>query len=538
VFTEDTRLEKIALDHQADYRVSGELQVLARLIIDPQVIIEFAHGASLVVKEGGNIFADNTTFTAIDSSWKGILIETTGNTFTNCVIEKAGNASFTGNDKEKAALLTTGYATLAFSGNTLRQSGGYGIAVKDNADFFFDSPNQVYPYSNNRFVNNASGPMHVPVYVLSDLTSQDFEEETPGTYIELYESTYPAQETKNPLISDMGMPYRIRGMLTFHRDLAITRGVEMYFDPEGGISVNGILTVSGHDTSTVLMDGLEQAPGSWLGIHVRNGHAGFTYTHILNAGGGNLPGQEMPAALIVEKTLSMDHCRVSGSGGMGIYLPGEAHIQFFNNFTGNMMENNSAAAVRIRMDDVNKVVNGNTIQTPSPDIAAVDVHMGVDDSLGTWKNLDAEIDYRILEPLHVKAGKNLVVEAGTTIRLLAGRYIDVSGGLQLNGLSGTPVTMEGTVSKKGHWDGIFLKGSQEIRMDHAVIRDGGGALEDKANVIVESTAADVSITHSDIVNSKGYGVLVKSGAPDFGINEPASDNLLEGDLGGFYQESK
>jgi hypothetical protein len=53
---------------------------------------------------------------------------------------------------------------------------------------------------------------------------------------------------------------------------------------------------------------------------------------------------------------------------------------------------------------------------------------------------------------------------------------------------------------------------------------------------VEATAADVSITHSEIVNSKGYGVLIKSGAQDFGINEPASSNMLEGDLGGFHQE--
>lgn len=108
----------------------------------------------------------------------------------------------------------------------------------------------------------------------------------------------------------------------------------------------------------------------------------------------------------------------------------------------------------------------------------------------------------------------------------------------MNGQSGKPVTFEGTQSKKGHWDGIFLNGSQEILLNYAVIRDGGGALEDKGNVIVEATAADVSITNAEIVNSKGYGVLVKSDASDFGINDPASNNTLEGDLGGFYMESK
>ena len=538
VISEDTRLQKIALDFNADYRVPGELQVLAKLTIDPNVIIEFANGASLVVKNGGNIFADNTTFKAIDSSWKGINVGTTGNTFANCVIEDAGNASFTGNENEKAAIMTTGNATLAFSGNTLRNSGGYGIIVKDNSDFFFDNPNQVYPYTNNRFENNASGPMLIPVYVLSDLDGQNFDEETPGTYIELYESAYSALETKNPLFSDMGIAYRVKGILTFNKDLGITRGVEMYFDQEGGIRVDGVLTVSGHDTAMVYMNGMNPIPGAWKGIHVMNGHAGFTHASILNAGGSTLPGQDETAALIVEQTLSMDHCTVSGSGGIGIHLPGEAHIQFFDNFKDNIIENNLTAAVRIRMDDVNKVVNGNTIRSVSETVAAVEVHMGLDDPLGTWINLDAKIDYKIIEPLKIKATKDLVIEAGSTIQLLAGRYIEVSGGLQVNGLSGTPVTFEGSESKKGHWDGIYLNGTQEILINHAVIRDGGGALEDKGNVIVEATAADVTISNAEIVNSKGYGVLIKSGASDFGINDPASNNTLEGDLGGFFMESK
>ena len=538
VITEDTRLQKIAVDFGADYRVRGEFQVLAKLTIDPGVIIEFAHDASLVVSNGGNIFADNTTFTAIDSSWKGINVGTTGNTFANCVIENAGNASFTGNENEKAAIMTTGSATLAFSGNTLRNSGGYGIIVKDNSDFFFDNPNQVYPCTNNRFENNASGPMFIPAYVLSDLDGQNFEEETPGTFIELYESTYSAGETLNPLFSDMGIAYRVKGVLTFNKDLGITRAVEMYFDQEGGIRVDGMLTVSGHDTAMVYMNGMNPIPGAWKGIHVMNGHAGFTYASIQNAGGSTLPGQDETAALIVEQTLSMDHCSVSGSGGMGIHLPDAGHIQFFDNFKDNIIENNLAAAVRIRMDDVNKVVNGNIIRPGSETVAAVEVHMGQDDPLGTWINLDAEIDYKIIEPLKIKSSKDLVVEAGSTIQLLAGTYIEVSGGLQVNGQSGTPVTIEGTQSKKGHWDGIFLNGTQEILINHAVIRDGGGALEDKGNVIVEATATNVTITNTEIANSKGYGVLIKSGASDFGINDPASNNTLEGDLGGFYMESK
>ena len=57
-------------------------------------------------------------------------------------------------------------------------------------------------------------------------------------------------------------------------------------------------------------------------------------------------------------------------------------------------------------------------------------------------------------------------------------------------------------------------------------------------MVVQATATDVTISNTEIVNSKGYGVLIKSGASDFGINDPASNNTLEGDLGGFFMESK
>jgi hypothetical protein len=219
-------------------------------------------------------------------------------------------------------------------------------------------------------------------------------------------------------------------------------------------------------------------------------------------------------------------------------LPGTAHIQYSGNFIGNTFQNNAVSAIRIRMDDIAKAVDGNTITSPSSSVPAVEVHMGLDDPLGTWKNLDGDYDYRILEALTIKSTKDLIIEPGTRIKMTAGSTLTVSGGLQAKASSGSEIIIEGSESKKGHWDGIFLNGTQKVEMDHVMIRDGGGGFSDKANLIVEAGATDITITNSTISNSKGYGVLVKSGALDFGINEAASNNTLEGDLGGFHKESK
>ncbi len=533
----NTRLKKIAAVGEPDYIATGQVPVTAQLIVELGVIIEFTTDASLVIESGGNIYAENASFVAADSTWKGICLKSTGNTFTNCLIENAGNASFTGDPEQKAAVIMTGSATLAFSGNTLRYSGGYGLMVRDNASFYFDSENQVYAYRNNKFQHNALGPMVIPVHVLSDLSGQYFDQETEGTYIEIYGSSYSASASNNPWLSDQGMPYKITGDLEFNKDLTLNAGVEMYFESDAGMKVNGKLTVSGTSESPVIMDGVSATASSWKGVYVRIGQADLNHLRLLNAGNGLFTGLAVKASLIVEELLSMKNSIISGSGGVGLYMPADAHIQYAENFSGNTFQDNAISAVRIRMDDVNKVVSGSTISSPAS-VPAVEVHMGLDDPLGTWTNLAGDYDYKILESLTIKSTKDLVIEAGTTLKMSVGATLQVAGGLQAIGTSGSEITIGGVESKKGHWDGINLKGTQAVRLDHVLISDGGGGLQDKANLIVEAGATDASVTNSVINNSKGYGVLVKSGASDFGINEPASNNTLEGDLGGFFKVSK
>lgn len=535
--TTNTRIKKIASSGDPDFIAVEPITVSADLIVELGVIIEFTRQASLTILEGGTIYAENASFVAEGSGWKGILIKSTGNTFTNCLIEGAGNASLTGNPEEMSAVILTGDASLAFSGNTLSGSQGYGILVKDQAGFFFDSENQVHAFRSNRYVDNALGPMHIPVSVLDEMSSQDFEEETQGSFIEIYGSTYPASATNNPWLRDEGIAYRIRGTVTFNRDLTINKGVEIYFDQGAGFQVNGKLNITGSADEPVILDGISSSPASWKGIYVHNGQADLNYLQLLNAGGEKFSALDEKVSLCVDQLLSMRNSVISGSGGIGLYLPGTAHIQYSDNFNGNTLESNAVSAIRIRMDDVSKVVEGNSISSPSG-VPCVEIHQGVDDPPGTWKNLETDYDYRILESITIKATKELVLEAGTNIRMAEGTAIQVSGGLQAIGSAGSEISIGGSEAVKGHWNGILLDGTQEIRMEYLLIRDGGGGSPDMANLIVSPSATSVSITHSTINNSAGYGVLIKAGALDFNINEASSGNSLDGDLGGFFQETK
>ena len=377
----------------------------------------------------------------------------------------------------------------------------------------------------------------LPVGTVSKVAAQIYTNETPGTFIEIYGSSFSSSEDDDPLFSDVGLPYKITGLLTFNKDLTITKGVEMYFDTDAGMKVNGLLTVSGTIDAPVMMDGISGGSASWMGIYISTGQSHYTYTSILNAGSAAFTGISVKASLIANQTLSMQNCTITGSGGIGLYLPGYAHILYTENFSNNTLSGNAISALRLRMDDVSKVTDGNTISAASPTVPAIEVHMGLDDALGTWPDLGTGIDYRILEDIKIKSTKSLSIAAGVTLQFVAGSIMEVSGGLQAMGTSGSKITFEGSESKKGHWDGIFLNGTRAVDLDHTIIRDGGGDLTDKANVIVEPTATDVSITNSTINNSKGYGVLIKLGGQDFDINLPASNNILEGNLGGFQNEN-
>ncbi len=535
-----TRLKKIALPGDVDYLAIGEITVTAELIVDLGVIIEFREEASLLVKEGGTIYAERAEFIASDSSWKGICLKSQGNSISGCLIHRAGNASFTDNPDDAASVILFSGSTLAFSGNTISRSGGNGLIVMNGGDFYFDSDNQVNAYHNNKFIKNAEGPMVIPAHVFSYLPGQKFEEETPGTFIEVYESTYPVSVTINPRLDNVGLPYMVTGPLTINKDMTINNGVEMYFKQNAGMQITGKLDVSGTADMPVIMDGVNSSPGSWMGIHVK-GQVNASSLSILNAGGGKFTGLNEKASLVAEDLLTIRNSTISGSGGIGLFMPGDAHIRYAENFSGNTLENNASSAVRIRMDDVTKVVNGNTIKSPDG-IPAIEIHMGLDDPLGTWINLDGNYDYRILESLTLKATKKLHIEAGVNIKMSVGTILTVSGGLKALGSAGSEITIEGVQSNKGYWDGIFVNTSDTVQLEHVIIRDGGGAFEDKANLIIQgetniAAGTVLSVTNSILNNSKGYGVIIKPGASDFGINEPASNNTIEGDLGGFRDEN-
>ncbi|KPK83684.1 MAG: hypothetical protein AMS27_12115 [Bacteroides sp. SM23_62_1] len=528
----DITLTKINTSQETDYTVRSDLTVSALMEIDQGVIIEFAGDAGLIISETGMLFAENVSFIAADDKWKGIHLKGPRTVLVSCIIRDAGSSSFTTETTDNASVILTGNAVASFSGNTFESSGGFGLVVRDNAVFKLDNILQVHPLANNKFVTNASGPMKVPAGILSVLSSPNFTDESEGTYLTIYQSTYASTETASANISDFGIPYKFTGPVKFNKPLIILPGVEVYFTRTAGMIITGDLNINGSSSKPVKIDGFTSTTGSWNGIYVKSGNTLITYTSILNAGYRALEGLAEPAILTVEGTLNIQNSQVSGSSGIGIFLKDQATIQYAENFSGNTLQNNMTSAIRLAFDDVHKIMTNNTISAYSSSVPAIEVRDGKTDFLGTWKNLSAEIDYLIIEDVTLRATKSMTIESGSNLKFTAGSAFNISGSLDATG-----VTFGGSQQTAGYWDGIIISTDDHVTFDNCNIQDGGGGTTDKANIMIQPAAVNVIITNSTITNSAGYGVIIKAGASSFNIYAPASGNTFEGTLGPYLDEN-
>lgn len=533
----DTILTKVALGDDADYLVTGFLVVDALLEFDLQVVLEFEPGTGLVITQNGSIEATNVTFRASEDSWVGIQLAGQDNVLISSTIDGGGSESFTLDPDRKANLILTGNATASLSSNIFSNSQGFGLVIEEDARLVYNDNTLTHAFANNNFVSNTSGPMLIPVSAVEKMTAPDLSEESENTGITIYESEYASSLSSDALFNDYGSPYYITGMITFRRSLTVLKGTELLFDNDAGFHLYSSLNINGSASEPVLFDGTAGTPASWKGIHVRSSDAMITYASINNAGSEILPDVTEEASLIVGGLLNMQHSEITGSGGIGLWMRNNGAIQYASNFTGNSFSGNLTTNIRLGFDDVHKVISGNTLTPYSAETPVVEVRKGKSDFLSNWMDLTGGIDYRVVDSVSIVSTKSLTIDPGVTIEFAEGTVFNISGSLDATGTAGNPILFAGAGSTAGSWRGIFIKTDNNVVMDHVTITGGGGDATDKANLIIRKGAVSVTITNSTITNSAGYGVLVKSGASGFGINEPASGNTLSGALGGYHDEN-
>ena len=162
----------------------------------------------------------------------------------------------------------------------------------------------------------------------------------------------------------------------------------------------------------------------------------------------------------------------------------------------------------------------------------------------TWTKAQSPII--VSGSISINAGVKLTVEPGVIIKLSPNNSIIVLGELDIQGSAAEPVIItsikddnaggytnaDGAASAPapGDWYGIMANSpGAKIKIDYAKISYGGGYFDNESALLAINQAAELQISHSQVVNNKGYIVINQVPVakinysnifnPDFCLNE-------------------
>lgn len=273
-----------------DYQVTCVAQVDGEITINAGVVIEFEDDAGLYVDDGylkaiGSA-SSKIVFTGVNKvkgSWRGIFFESikTNNILEHAVVSYAGGNSFNVfGDRANIVLFTDAKVTI----NHCEINNG-----KEHGISSLYRNSEILGFSNNMITGNDKYPVvSLTEYGHMYSTTNSFTGN--GSDYIFLDGSYEIRGERTWEKNDV--PYLIEGRVYLDEDqsLTIMAGAELFFEDQSSIYIHkgAYLSVEGTASEMVLLSGLIEQPGTWLGIY--NGSSDqrnvINYAEIAYAGGG------------------------------------------------------------------------------------------------------------------------------------------------------------------------------------------------------------------------------------------------------------
>lgn len=321
-----------------DYIIKTQVRVIknAVLTIKPGVLIAFETAESGIrVEENGGLDISGTINKQIvltsrnrtDGAWKGITFATNNpaNKLSYARVLYAGGMKDAGFcDSLAAIVLAKNHpAKVSITNTYIANSGGYGIwaAGSDNSDLTF---------SHDTVLCYIQPPLAVTANNMYRLDSTSYYGFSNITNIDVIGGEINDADT----IQCIGAAYRILGRVYVNNTLTISPGCIFEFNKTGeltttnmsGTNHNGVIKAIGTMSSHIVFRGVEQQPGSWVGITITSAAANeLRYCDI--SSGGSSGGYQNPSSvkgnIIVGRNgtgaiATIKNCNISSSAGYGI----------------------------------------------------------------------------------------------------------------------------------------------------------------------------------------------------------------------------
>lgn len=339
-----------------------------------------------------------------------------------------------------------------------------------------------------------------------------------------------ADTTWIDLFADPAMPdYIVKNDIAVNASLTLQPGVVVHLDEDVVMTVEsggGAMIAEGTQEKPITFTSSDEAGQIyWGGLLFKSSNANNSLIYVNARYGGGLDriiyesGSYRPTSIAIatDGKLKISNSVISNSEGDGLFVQGSNSLIELEN---NTFRNNGGYAMSVSINQAGVISATNIFEDNGDTPSRENLVRIYDSSLETdqeWIALGGGASYIFVGNTDINA--KLTIGAGAKLEFNEGVYMSVEseGSLAANGTEGNEVIFTSTKIGEGqNWGGILVSSSSANNvLDHVKIMYAGGfdrliydiGAYKAANLAVEQNAR-ISITNTEIANSKGYGVYV------------------------------
>ncbi|WP_152426546.1 PKD domain-containing protein [Cesiribacter andamanensis] len=324
-------------------------------------------------------------------------------------------------------------------------------------------------------------------------------------------------------IADPSLPDYIANKTTFvSAQLTIQPGVTIAFAADTRLDINeegGVIIAKGTAEKKIRFVGQQASAGYWRGMIIYSSSSLNELDHVEIAHTGS---QGMLSTIkaglslfgISQAQVALKNCSFTQNAGWGVHAASGASLRAFekNSFSHNAEAGLLLAANQVAKLDAASSFTGNNGRN-RVEVLASNLEAATGGSEIVWAGFADKTPYRVLGELRVHTGWKL--KPGVTLEMGNDQVlvIESTGYLHAVGTAANKIIISGALANSGYWRGIVISSSSSQNMlEHTEIRHGGSyqlVSGHKANIALVGGGARLSITHSLIGNSAGYGIYVR-----------------------------
>ncbi len=504
---------------KVDYRLVANINISAKVTVEPGVLIEVDAGRGISVNAGGSFYAVGLDTSLIiirgkensKGYWKGIEFKSNSNSnvLTHVVVMNGGSAGFTGQGYKANISIATG-GRLKMTNSLSSHSGDLGLLLWGADAVLVD-------FSTNTIRENTGAPASMRLRHFAYLDTATSYSGNGKDYIENFNVSSFEDIDGVHSIAGIGVPYELKGSPnSIKGQMTILPGARFQATQDAGLTVaaGGFLKAVGTAEKPIEFSGKEDIAGYWRGIKVSSNSPSNELTHVVLTHGGSKSfdgNADKRANLFVADggSVKITHSKVDKSGKHGLWAyNNDCSLEGFasNSFTGNQ-----GAGVHVMLQHFSFLDTASDYSGNVQDYIG-DAYLGFQREVTgdhVWKSLN--VPYRLVGT-NTEIKGNITVLPGARFQAEqgAGLIVASGGSLKAVGNAADSIYFRGAEAGAGIWRGLrFESNSPNNELAFIAISGGGSHGFDganrKANIELKADAR-LAISNSTVSLSAGLGI--------------------------------